>query len=282
MQEACYAFWRTHLNNGRNSESLAAFMRPTDEESLEKQRATEAAEKKEHRLQQSRIHSFFRRPQTYNQAQSSSTSQTYNQAQSSSREKALKPAQSSSTSPSSYEEEPSEELLAFISSIKGDPSAFKNAANVAKAFEGIPQIYHDLKGALADYESQSLRKCPKSELGKDLAGYNLVAKKLVDSILAYCAALIQTRHSTSLQDISDNGIQFSGALSDMFQTVVRYRGFVSDKKIMSKLNKRLRQFGRKNVLKKRAGPSVKVQCKCGALLPWTYAEDRLIQTMNSA
>ena len=60
VQEACHDFWRTHLNNGRNSESLAAFMRPTDEEILEKQRATEAAEKKEHRLQQSRIHSFFR------------------------------------------------------------------------------------------------------------------------------------------------------------------------------------------------------------------------------
>ena len=24
-----------------------------------------------------------------------------------------------------------------------------------------------------------------------------------------------------------------------------------------------------------------MQCKCGALLPWTDAEDRLIQTMNS-
>ena len=47
-----------------------------------------------------------------------------------------------------------------------------------------------LKGALAYYESQSLRKYPNSELGKDIAGYNLVAKNLVDLILGYCAAFV--------------------------------------------------------------------------------------------
>ena len=218
VQQECFDFWRTHFDSGRNLERFATYMHLTEEEVLEqkkieKEHALEEAAKKKRKLkrsQQPRIQSFFLpRRSAISQRSATASDQSQCSFECDDSEKMPTPAvntvrNSTGTSSSSSEIPCSEELLAFVSSVNGDPDAFVNAGIIARGFEGIPEIYYSTRDALVDYEAQSKRMRRTSELGQIMAKYKQVASKLECCIVEYCAAFTQIRSTLCVDDVKQH------------------------------------------------------------------------------